>query len=92
MNKYLIRSKNTGRFISRTQAKRLQTMSAQPREVVSGRLYNFMGATVRAGRKVNQMRLVTFHKRLVGYARDNELSLITPKKVVGYLENATKKL
>lgn len=82
----LNRSKLTGRFISNAHAKRLRTL--RNKKVVNGRLYDFKGITVRAGRKVNQMRLVTVHKRLAGYVHDNELARITPKTVDGYLKNS----
>jgi hypothetical protein len=82
----LNRSKITGRFISNAHAKRIRTL--RNKKVVNGRLYDFSGITVRAGRKINQMRMVSAHKRLFGYVRDNELAVITPKTVKSYLENS----
>jgi hypothetical protein len=90
--KYETRSQITGRFISRSHARRIATLRRQqrtrPETVVTGRLYGWKGAVVRAGRKVNQLRLVTLHKSLVGYVPDNELSLVTPETVKGYLKTA----
>lgn len=82
----LNRSKITGRFISNAHAKRIRSL--RNKKVVNGRLYAFKGVIVRAGRKVNQMRQVTVHKRLTGLVRDKELVRITPKTVKSYLKNS----
>lgn len=82
----LNRSKITGRFISNSHAKRIRTL--RNKNIVNGRLYNFNGVVVRAIKKDRGLRLVGVHKRLFGYVKDSELSLITPKAVKGYLKNS----
>lgn len=83
----LNRSKYTGRFISKSQAQRLRTLSTN-RKIVNGRLYKFKGTVVRALEKIDgDYRLVGIHKRLHGYVKDSELKFITPKTVKQYLEN-----
>jgi|TARA_R110000868_G_scaffold20883_2_gene87641 hypothetical protein len=88
MNKHLIRSKVTGRFISVAHARRLKTMRSKSKKVVNGRLYNFKGTVVRALRKENDKRLVGVHKRLFGYVNDSELGFITQKTVRQYLKKS----
>lgn len=82
-----LRSKITGRFISTPpKAKSIQ--------IVSGRLYGFKGAVVRATgatlTRVNepQKRYVTFHKTLAGFVPENELQVVSREEVQKYLTHA----
>jgi hypothetical protein len=76
--RHLIRSTTTGRFIPRNQV-----------NIVAGRLYNYKGTVVRAKKKcANGLRLVSFHKKLNGFARDEELSPISKEQVQEYLKEA----
>lgn len=63
--------------------------------IVSGRLYGYRGAVVRAGgdrqRDFNHdivLRHVTFHKTLHGFVPESELSVIGKGAVKQYLQKA----
>lgn len=57
-------------------------------KIRNGALYSFNGITVRAGRPCsNNLRLVSVHKKLFGFAHDYELEPIPKKKVNKYLKN-----
>jgi hypothetical protein len=78
--KHLLRSPRTGRFISRSTA---------TTNIVNGRLYGYKGAIVRARKQTNNgLRLVSFHKKLNGFVRDEELEVVEPSKVREYLARA----
>jgi len=75
MNKKIYRSKN-GQFAS------------QPK-IVAGRLYEYNGTIVRAGKTCsNNYRHVSFHKTLHGFVKDCELKKIDKSAVENYLGNA----
>jgi len=57
-------------------------------KIVSGRLYNLGGITVRAFGMANGKRLVVLHKTLSGFVNDCDLKPITKKAVAQYLEKA----
>jgi hypothetical protein len=85
---HLIRSKITGKFISKNQARKI-TPANPATKIVNGRLYHLHGTIVRALKLCsNGYRLVGVHKRLFGFAKDSELSLITPKIVKNYLKHS----
>ena len=58
--------------------------------IVTGRLYDFRGATVRALKKDDKTgtRLISFHKTLFGYVKDRDLNKVNSRKVKNYLQNA----
>lgn len=58
--------------------------------VIAGRLYDFKGATVRALKKDDEtgLRLVSFHKTLLGYVKDSQLTKVDGRKVQKYLQKA----
>jgi hypothetical protein len=57
--------------------------------VVAGRLYDYRGSVVRAGRLcANGKRHVSFHKQLHGFVEDRELRFIDKSRVSEYLGNA----
>lgn len=53
--------------------------------VVSGRLYEFKGSIVRAGKMIEGKRLVTFHKTLFGFVKDCQLKKVNNSLVENYL-------
>jgi hypothetical protein len=61
-------------------------------KIVSGRLYNYKGATVRALKRDEKagVRLVSFHEALFGFVQDSELQKIDTRKVNDYLVEANK--
>jgi hypothetical protein len=74
--KHSIRSTTTGRFVPRSQAT----------NIINGRLYGYRGAVVRAKRRCNNgLRFVSFHKKLNGFVRDEELQVLSREKVAEYL-------
>lgn len=77
--KHTLRSKTTGRFVSRKPSAK----------IVNGRLYEYRGAVVRAKRLCNNgLRFISFHKTLNGFVADSDLKPITKSKVKAYLEKA----
>lgn len=78
--KHSIRSKVTGQFVPRSTV-----------NVVNGRLYDYNGVVVRA-RKLcaNGLRMVSYHKKLNGFVRDEELKPIDSKAVARYLSEVLK--
>ena len=80
-----------GRFTPKLSVRRAPNgRFASPFEIVPGRLYNFKGSTVRALQKDTKTntRLISVHKTLFGFVRDNELQKIDTRKVKKYLEVA----
>lgn len=70
-----------GRFTSR--------LAAIAPTVVAGRLYDYKGSVVRAGRKcANGKRHVSFHKQMHGFVEDHELKIINKGRVEEYLTHA----
>jgi len=63
---------------------------ATPFKIVAGRLYSYRGATVRALQRDTKAnaRLISFHKTLFGFVKDNELKKIPASKVEKYLAAA----
>ena len=60
-------------------------------KVVSGRLYDYRGATVRALHKSETgRRMVSFHKTLFGFVKDSELKRASTRKVEKYLRHTSK--
>jgi hypothetical protein len=53
--------------------------------VVSGRLYEFKGSIVRAGKVIEGRRLVTIHKTLFGFVKDCQLKKVDNSFVETYL-------
>ena len=77
--KKLIRSKYTGKFLS----------PSTPKSVVNGRLYEYKGAIVRAKKLCNNgLRMVSFHKKLNGFVRDEDLRIVSKDAVTRYLDKA----
>jgi len=75
--RHSLRSKTTGQFIPRK------------RPIISGHLYGYRGAVVRAHRlAINGIRHVSFHKQLHGFVKDSELQWINCDQVKQYLEAA----
>lgn len=71
---------------------RFAKRSTQPPLIVPGRLYDYRGSVVRAGRLCsNGKRHVSFHKRLHGFVEDAALCLIDKNKVQEYLSQAQPK-
>lgn len=90
MNYYNYRN-SLGQFTRRVaRAKDGKFASPKRIKIVAGRLYDFRGATVRALKTgaVTGKRLVSFHKTLMGYVKDSDLKVISPRKVKKYLANA----
>ena len=56
--------------------------------IVSGRLYDWKGVTVRAFGNVNGKRFISAHKSLTGLVEDVELKPITKQAVETYLAQA----
>jgi len=54
-------------------------------KVVSGRLYEFKGSVVRAGKMIEGKRLVTLHKTLFGFVKDGQLKKVNNFLVETYL-------
>lgn len=59
-------------------------------KIVAGRLYSYLGVVVRALKpeQDTDLRLVSFHKKLFGFAKDSDLKKITKREVNKYLEAA----
>ena len=76
--RHLKRSKTTGRFVPKNVT-----------TVVPGRLYSYKGVVVRAKNLCNNgLRFITSHKKLNGFVRDEELTIIDKDRVREYLQNA----
>ena len=88
MNYYNYRN-SLGRF-TRQITRATDGKFSSPNKVVAGRLYDFRGATVRALQKdsVTGLRIVTFHKALIGAVKDSELKKIGTRTVEKYLAKA----
>ena len=57
--------------------------------IVAGRLYDYKGAVVRAGRKSSKnYRRISFHKTLTGIVQDCELKKVNKSAVREYLAHA----
>lgn len=68
---------------------RFAKRAVTPSVVVAGRLYDYRGSVVRAGRLcANGNRHVSFHKQLHGFVKDSDLKLIDTTKVKQYLSQA----
>ena len=79
-----------GQFTRRLVAKRASNGKfISPFNIVSGRLYNFKGTTVRALQKNTKgERLVSFHKSLFGFVKDAQLEKVNSRVVKKYLAAA----
>lgn len=72
--------------LGRFSKQKVQAPSTVPQTVVAGRLYDYRGSVVRAGRMCNNgKRHVSFHKQLHGFVEDQELRLINKNRVQQYL-------
>jgi|APCry1669193128_1035447.scaffolds.fasta_scaffold49433_1 hypothetical protein len=89
MNKFHNVRNSNGQFTRRV-ARTKDGKFTSPMKIVSGRLYNYKGATVRALKRDEKagVRLVSFHKALFGFVQDSELQKIDTRKVNDYLAAA----
>lgn len=86
-NKYNIRD-SKGKFVKISAPKTCKGNCNCGVKIVSGRLYNWKGITVRAFGTVGGKRFVAAHKTLTGLVDESELKPITKEAVEAYLAKA----
>jgi len=78
-----------GKFTRRLAVKRDSNGKfISPFDVVNGRLYGYKQIPVRAHKLENGHRLISFHKTLFGFCKDEDLTKINIRKVKNYLAEA----